>query len=351
MAPPGPTIVDVARLSGVSIATVSNLINGRTGRMRPETRERVERAIAELGFLPNRAAQKLKTGQSQMLGLLVPSMSNPSYAELAREIEEVAQARYNQRLIVANTYRDASRERPLLEDLLSHGVRGAIIISSLAEAGHFDALIQRGLIAVSYDSHARPGVRTGMDHVSVDNAAAAALAVNHLVEQGHRSLAFLVPAGRTFSRAAKLDGFRQAAGTAGVQAAVIERSSPSAFGDAELADLGQSLAAEVLEHPARPTGLVAVNDMMAIGLLAGLHRRGVSVPGDLSVVGMDALPLTGHTIPALTSVRSPLPEMARLMVDRIMRRMEDASLPPEQFSFPPSLVLRDSVAPLVTAGA
>jgi DNA-binding LacI/PurR family transcriptional regulator len=334
--------VDVARRAGVSIATVSNLLNGRDARMGAETRARVERAIAALGYQPNRAARLLRTGRAGMIGLLVPSISNGSYAALAHEVEAVAQA-HDHRLIVSNTYRDPALERSLLDDLLSHGVRGVIVISA---SGLQDAaeLAERGLVAVEYDSRAWPGEPPVMDHVSVDHAAAAALAVEHLATQGHRSMAFLSPAGRTLSRAAKIAGFRKAAHNAGVRATVLEGQGASAFGDSELAEIGEALSARIVAHPDRPTGLVAVNDMMAIGLLAGLRKAGWSCPEDVSVIGMDALPLTAYTLPALTSIRSPQAEMAALMVERIARRIADPALPAEEFLFSPSLVDRASAA-------
>ncbi|MFC7739356.1 LacI family DNA-binding transcriptional regulator [Roseomonas sp. GCM10028921] len=338
----GPTLVDVARRAGVSIATVSNLLNGRASRMRAETRLRVEGAIVALGYQPNRAARLLRTGQAQMIGLLVPSISNGSYAALAREIEIAAREAHDHRLIVSYTYRNPELERSLLDDLLSHGVRGAIVVSA---SGLQDAagLAGRGLVAVGYDNHAEAGMPLVIDHVSVDHAAAAALAVEHLTANGHRSLAFLSPAGRTLSRAAKIQGLQEAARRAGARAAVLEGQGSSAFGDNELAEIGEALAAWVVAHPDHPTGLVTVNDMVAIGLLAGLQKARLCCPEEFSVIGMDALPLTAYTSPALTSVSSPLKEMARLMVERIAQRTADPALSAGEFVLSPSLVVRASV--------
>jgi len=131
---------------------------------------------------------------------------------------------------------------------------------------------------------------------------------------------------------------------------VLEGQGASAYGDDELAGIGDALAARVLSHPDRPTGLVAVNDMLAIGLLAGLRRAGRCCPGDVSVVGMDALPLTAHTLPALTSVESPLRAMARRMVERIAQRMADPDLPGDEFLFRPGLVVRASVTAAPAGG-
>lgn len=339
------TINDVARLAGVSISTVSNVLNGRTDRMSRETLQRVEQAVRELNFQPNRTARQLKTGRVQLLGLLVPSMGNPSYGLLAREIEGESWRRHGYRVIVANTYRKPEHERAFIDDLWSQGVRGVIVISSLADESHFEAPIQRGMVAVSYDSHARRDREPILDYVSADNAAGASLAVEYLVSQGHRRIAFVTPSTWTFSRAEKRDGFMAAVQKAGIKGVVIEGSTGSSYVDEEMAELGQSLAAPLARHPEQPTAAVAINDMMAIGLTAGLREQGLSVPQDISVVGMDGIPLGAYTAPRLTTIKLPTPELARTMVDRIMLRLAEPQTPPGEFRFSSSLLVRDSVAP------
>ena len=118
------TIADVAQHAGVSVSTVSNLLNGRTDRMRADTSQRIEAAIRALGYRPNRAAQQLKTGHTPMLGLLVPSIANPMYGYIAREIETSAQERHGHRVLLGNTYRNKDKETGFFDDLLDHGVRG-----------------------------------------------------------------------------------------------------------------------------------------------------------------------------------------------------------------------------------
>lgn len=339
------TITDVARLAGVSASTVSNVLNGRVDRMSKETLGRVQQAVAELGFRPNRTARQLKTGQIAMLGLLVPSMGNPSYGLLAREIEIVARERHGYRVIVANTYREPQQERAFLDDMWSQGVRGVIVISSLADEAHFEEPVSRGLVAVSYDSHARRDRQPILDYVSADNAAGASLAVQHLVSQGHRTIAFLTPSGWTFSRAEKREGFMAAVQQAGIKGVVIAGSTASHYADEEMAELGQSLATPLVQHTDRPTAAVAINDMMAIGLMAGLREQGLRLPHDMSVVGMDGIPLGAYMAPPLTTIRLPLPDLAGTMVDRIMLRLKQPSTVPDEFRFASTLLERGSVAP------
>ena len=340
------TIQDVARQAGVSTSTVSNVLNGRTDRMGSQTLERVKKAILALNYRPNRAAQQLKTGNNPMLGLLVPSIANPMYGYIAREIETVAQEKYGHRVMLGNTYRSKEIETGFFDDLLSHGVRGVIMISSQLDEQHLDLGVQRGLVAVSYDRPATPGASPALDHVTVDNAAAARMATEHLISRGHRRLAFATAAGQTMSRREKVRGFLAAAQAAGLadSAHVIEGSMQAGYGDSEMADVGRMLAARIAADSRRPTGIVAVNDMMAFGLMAGLRDAGLSVPADVSLVGIDGLFLSALMNPGLTTVRLPVPQMALKLVERVIGRMADPGIKPGEFIFQPDLVERDSVA-------
>ncbi len=344
-------IADVAREAGVSVSTISNVLNGRVDRMRGETLQRVQAAITALDFRPSRAARQLKTGQTPMLGLLVPSIANPMYGYIAREIETAAQERHGHRVLLGNTYRNRDKETGFFDDLLAHGVRGVIVISSLVDEQHFESAVARGLVMVSYDRRATPGAASAIDHVSVDNFEAAHLATRHLIAKGHHRLAFVTASGQTMSRGEKIKGFLAAAESAGLgeRARVIDGSTSSEYGDSEMADVGRLLAARIAQQRQRPTGIVAVNDLLAFGLLAGFRDAGLAVPADVSVVGMDGLFLSSLTSPGLTTVRLPVPEMAQTIVERVIGRLADRSIAPAEFLFKPALVERASVAAPPTA--
>lgn len=337
---------DVARRAGVSVSTVSSVINGRTEKMGSENLRRVQAAIAELGYKPNRAARLLKTGQTPLIGLLVPSISNPIYGSLAREVEVVAQEEYAYRVLVGNTYRDPQKEMSFLDDLISHGIRGVIIVSPLLEQGHFEESIKRGLIAVSYDRRSLPGMPLEVDYVSMDNAEAARIAAKHLIENGHQRLAFVTAAGKTVSRIDKIEGFLTATAHLPQKSEIIEGKSATGYGDAELAELGRTLARQIAARQTRPTGIVAMNDMIAMGLILGFQAEGLRVPEDISVVGIDDMFLSAVIVPGITSVRLPLQEMAKTMVSRIVYRLNNPEVKTEEFSFLPRLVVRGSVADL-----
>ena len=347
-----PTIQDVARHAEVSVSTVSNVLNGRTDRMRAETLARVETSIRELQFRPSKLAQQLKTGQTPLIGLLVPSMTNPMYGYIAREIETAAHELCGHRLLIGSTYRDPAKESAFFEDLLSHGVRRVIVISSLADERHFESAVERGMAVVSYDRGATPGRRSKVAHVMPDNHAAARLATEHLIAKGHRRLAFATVAGVTMSRRAKIDGFCAAAQAAGLQsqAEVLDGGALNEYGDGVIAEVGRATALQIAARVQRPTGIVALNDLMALGLMAGLREAGLRVPEDVSVIGIDGHFLSALSNPVLSTVLLPIPEMTRAIVERVMNADPDSSTDARKKVFAPTrLIEGGSVAQMAGA--
>jgi DNA-binding LacI/PurR family transcriptional regulator len=315
--------------------------------MREETLARVEAAMEALKYRPSTLARQLKTGQTPLIGLLVPSIANPMYGYIAREIETFAQEKYGHRVLIGNTYRDQQKEATFFDDLLAHGVRRVIVISSLADESHLTQAVQRGMVVVSYDRRATPGEQTQVNHVAPDNFAAARLATRHLIAHGHRHLAFVTLAGMTVSRSDKIDGFYAAAAEAGLREAarVIEGGPSNEYGDSVIGEVGHQLARRIVEEAHRPTGIVAVNDLMALGLMSGLRETGLSVPADVSIVGLDGLFLSAISNPRLTTVQLPVTEMARAMVERAMTRAGPPDADTEDMVFNTTLLIeRESVA-------
>jgi len=315
--------------------------------MRRETFLRIQEAIDKLGYRPNQIARHLKTGHIPVLGLLVPSTSNPSFSHLAVAIEEVAQRRHNYRVLVCNTYRDQQLEAKMLDDLIGLGIRTVIVISSLSDERHIESAIDKGMSVVSYDLGIDPSKPSTHDHVLPDNRMAGRLAAEHLIAHGHQHLAFVRPKGETISRREKVQGFLTAVSAAGeeLSAQVIEIDVGTRFGDNELAKVGFEAAQQIAGSPRRPTGVVTVNDMTAIGLMAGLRHRGFSLPEDMSIVGMDNISVTEYVWPPLTTVATPVREVAETMVEQAMARLQEPDRPPQEFIFPPRLIERQSVSP------
>ncbi|WP_418320658.1 LacI family DNA-binding transcriptional regulator [Piscinibacter sakaiensis] len=334
------TIEDVASLAGVSTSTVSNVLNKRESRMRADTLERVRRAIAELGFRPNQSARRLKTGHMPMLGLLVPSIANPFFGALVRWTEEAATAR-GYGVLLCNTQRSPQRELEYARAFMAQGVRCVIIGAPLQAQQYLAPLIENGLAAVGFDRSAVPG-RMQMDHVSLDNRRAGELAAEHLLSLGHRSIAYVSAPVDSSNRLQRLEGARQACARHGVVLQAHIDEGTDAHAELELAELGRVAARTLTSGARRATGFVAMNDTVAIGVMAGLRDAGLRVPDDVSVVGIDDLFVGHYVSPGLTTVRQPMKAMAAAAVDRVLARLKRPDDPAHEQIFLPEMVVRES---------
>lgn len=338
----------MARLAGVSPSTVSNVLNGRTGRTRPETRERVRDAVRQLGYTPNQLARQFRTGQVTALGLVVPSVANPFWGFVARSVEQAA-LEHGYQVFLCNAERDPDRELEYAQTLVETGVRGMIFGSSPLSFDHLTPLADRGLQVVAFDRAARDQHDFVVDSVGIDNILAARLAISHLTGLGHRRIGFLSGPIRTVSRRDRLAGYQQALTDAGIKPddeLIWEGASVSQFGDAEGTDLGRTGAHHLLSKPDRPTALFTINDMYALGAYAGARDLGFEVPRHVSIIGIDDLPLLAEVaIPPLTTVRQPLHEMMRTATTHLIDRLKGTrTSAPTHITATPELIVRSSTA-------
>ncbi len=343
------TITEVARLAEVSPSTVSNLLNGRSKKMRPSTKQRIQNAIDELGYTPNQAARQLKTGHSPIIGLIVPSVANPFYGFFARHVEAIA-LQSNYQVLLGNSDRDPERERRYVEELWGYGVRGLIFGSSLVQFSHLDDFIARGLHVVAFDRSTLDSDSVKVDSVGVDNVMVSRLAIRHLVAQGHTRIGFLSGPIRTVSRMDRLAGYHAAMAEVGIpiDPDLIWAAAPNgnSFGDNEAVELGQQGTHELLSRSAPPTAIFAINDMFAFGAYAGARDLGLSIPGDLSVVGVDDIALTKIVQPPLTTIRQPINQIAHVAVERLVGRLQETySGPQGHQTIRPQLIVRASTGP------
>lgn len=343
-------IRDVAKHAGVSVSTVSNVLNGRIDQMRKETLKRIEESIKVLKYHPNKLAQQLKTGHVKMLGILVPSIMNPNFAALVNNIESIAKEKYGYQVLLANTSRQDKQEKLFLNDLLSFGVKGVIVVSSSIEKKHFINAINKGMVMVNYDGltseEPHNNKKILIDSISMDNFQAGKLAADFLLQQGCKNIVFATIKGNITSRNNKILGFLDSLKSAGLSTKnrIIEGTAQFAYGDSELAEIGKLLANEIIKNnKALPDGIVAINDMLAIGIISELTRLGVKIPQDISVIGIDNMFLDTVFSPSLTSIASPLSDMATLMVDRLIAMLNGDKIEPREFLFKPYLVKRESV--------
>lgn len=345
------TIRQVAAEAGVSPSTVSNLITGRSNRMLPATRERVNAAIAKLGYRPNPAARALRTGRTQTVGLIVPSVANPFWGAFAHELEHAALAvGYN--VLLCNSERDPKRERRYVEELWYAGVRGMVLCTSLPSLTHLAPIIERGLRLVTVDRPIQPHDPASVVSVSINNNVGGYLAAAHLTALGHRQLTFVSGSLHSLNRTARYRGFCGALQSAGLdfeQMVVWPGQDKIPFDVAESAEVGRRAAHDLFSTGDRPTGVVAVNDMTALGVCRGLRDLGLRVGHDVSVVGFDDILLADLCDPPLTTVHQPIAQLAQLAMDEVVAADgSDAEEPGRSVLLRPELVVRNSTAPPLT---
>jgi DNA-binding LacI/PurR family transcriptional regulator len=344
----GVTIYQVAQEAGVSPSTVSNLLNGRHGKMLPETRQRVEAAMKRLGYRPNRAARQLRTGRIQVIGLIVPSVANPFWGTFARHLEAAALAE-GFHVLLCNSERDPEREQGYAEELRADGIGGIVLCSSLPSLDHVRGIVEGGLGMVAFDRTAQPGDPDQVVNISTDNVFGTRLSTGHLLALGHERLAFVSGSIGSVNRTERYRGFREAVEAAGLPDEAVTVWSGAAtddFDDRDAADMGRAAIAELLALPDPPTGIVTINDMCALGICAGIRDAGRTVGSDVSVVGFDDIMMAQLATPALTTVRQPLAAMADATFAQLRAQMEDGGTPTgRSVLHQPELVVRASTGP------
>ncbi|WP_328468684.1 LacI family transcriptional regulator [Actinoplanes sp. NBC_00393] len=322
-------IEDVAAHAGVSVGTVSNVLN-RPEAVAVKTRDRVLAAITELGYLPNEAARSLAAGRSRTIGLIVPDVTNPFFADVARGAEQVADER-DVVVMLYNSGESVEREEGYFGRLETQRVQGVLVSPVHQAGGAIDDLVRRGTPVTLLD---RGTGRHGLCCVSVDDHTGGGLAVRHLVEQGYRRLAYVGGPLSMPQAAARLAGARQAAEAAGATIEVIETRTVSV---AE----GRAAAAEIAGRSAQ--AVFCANDLLALGLLQAVTRLGLRVPDDLAIVGYDDIEYAAAAAVPLTSVRQPRAELGRVAAELLFEEIDSPGQHRHrQVVFQPDLVVRQS---------
>ena len=333
-----PTLIDVAKHANVSKSTVSLVLNN-TGRISPQTVARVWEAIEELNYVPSRSARALQSGRSQLLGLIVSDITNPYFSELARTVSmAVNQSQYD--LITFDTDYNANLQTSYLEHLRSFHIDGLFVFTTERDANIISQLEQANIPAVLLN-WGMTGKNVG--EIAVEYISGIETLLDHLIELGHRQLAFVQGPSNFYSAEERVNAFRTVvAQRQDVLAEPLYLKSDFRLG----ANPDIAVVDQILEIPKedRPTAVIASNDLMAISLLRALFSRGVNVPSEISVVGMDDILLTNYTTPSLTSLRLPRRQMglqAFDMLQRLMKKETDHSQ--ERISVTMRLILRESI--------
>ena len=332
------TIYDVAKAAGVSIATVSHVLND-TRFVSEETRTKVLAAIQQLNYRPNSLARAMVRQETRTIGLIVPDNTNPFFAEMARGIENHGfAAGYS--VLLCNSDRSAAKELAYLDMLISKRVDGVIYMTSDTVKEHLQPLQEQHIPVVTFDRQ-----YDNTDTILLDNFQGGYDATEHLIGLGHTRIACI---------SGPDSGTRSNDRVLGYQAALTDAGLPV---DPTLIlpsdwtfQSGHEQAQTLLDMAAPPTAIFACNDTIAIGAIAAVLECGLTVPGDLSIVGYDNITLSAFSVPPLTTMATPMlsigQRLCQLLLDRINGQLPP---PPQVFSAGSQLLLRASTAPMRTA--
>ncbi|MCH1867743.1 LacI family DNA-binding transcriptional regulator [Nocardioides sp. CFH 31398] len=333
---PEAQVRDVARLAGVSPATVSNAMN-HPDKVSPATRDRVHAAIAELGFVRNSAAHQLRRGTNRAVGMVVLDVANPFFTDVARGVEEGLAAE-GRPLILGNSGQDAARETAYLDLFEEQRVSGLLVTPVGDTLPRLRRLRDRGTSVVLVDR--RVGVRE-FSSVTVDDRRGGRLATEHLLALGRTSVAFVGGPPRLNQVRHRLEAARAAVDAHGsgsvryVETASMDAAAGRAGAERLLA----------LDAPERPDAIFAGNDLVALGVLQALTRARVAVPDDIAIIGFDDIDFAASAAIPLTSVRQPAAEMGRTAATRLLEIIEDPSTSSVVHTvLEPELVVRESTA-------
>lgn len=329
------TMQDVAEKAGVSTTTVSHVIN-ETRYVSPEVTERVRSVMDDLNYQPDVIARSLRRRETMTIGLIIPTTTIPFFAAVAHSIEKAASAAgYN--VILCHSKWDLSRDLQHLENLQARRVDGLVCISAEMEAEHITPVVEAGTPVVMFERKI-PG--SSLDAVGIDNFKGAYMAVEHLLELGHRRIGFIQGLETSTLSSERLDASRQALKDWGIERdPALEQ--PGDF----LEQAGCDGARELLKLDEPPTAIFAFNDMMAIGALQVLHEYGIRVPRDMAVVGFDGISLTKYMSPPLTTIAQPVDELGQRAVSMLLDRIKgDVPDGPRFMKSQPKLVVRASSA-------
>lgn len=330
-----PTLEDVARLAGVSTATVSRCLNN-SGVVRQATRARIETAVTTLGYTPHFGGRALASNRTGTIGVVIPTMENAIFAHGIQAMEE-ALSEQNVTLLVATSGYSAEREMRKIRALVARGVDGLALIGFERPAGAYDFLAARSVPFVLLWNHVAD---SPWPCIGFDNRAAAAGMAGRVMDFGHRRIAMIA--------GLQKDNDRAAARVAGVRGALAARGlelGPEALIECRYSfDEGEAAAVRLLSAPTPPTALICGNDVLAAGALRGVRGLGLRAPQDVSVVGFDDIELASAVDPQLTTVRAPHRRMGRAAA-RMLLALATGGAPERLLCFDTEIMSRASLGP------
>ena len=329
------TIRDLAEAAGVSVTTVSQILNGKGERFSIETRQRVHQLQEDLGYVPDFNARNLIMKSAQTIGVLVPNLGNPFFSMFIRGVQQTSRERHFIPLIFGANH-DEQLESYYLQELIKRAVDGLIIASASITGEAIDNILKKnGIPYLLIDQNGGPSV----DRIRVDDEQGGQLAARHLLTLGHQRIVVVMPEHPTQNLRIRLAGFK---------AQLVDQQIPladSAVITSPMTKLGgyQETAAVLAQHP---TAVFAINDETALGLMRGLHEQGVRVPDDISVLGYDDIDLDEYVVPKLTTIHQPVVTMGQQAPELLINRVQNQRQPAQKVDLPVVLKQRESTGPV-----
>ncbi len=330
---------DVARYTGVSTATVSRVLNSPE-KVSVPTRAKVNAAIAELGYKPNRVARRLsgRRDAARMISLIIPDIQNPFYSFVARGVEDVAN-RHNCTLILGNADGNAAKEETYLNVVRAESVDG--IIAPPIDQGKDSIvvrLVQEGIPVVSIDG---PLHHVEVDSVYVDNTKGTTEAVQHLIQLGHRRIAILCGPLNYLGFQERFEGYKQA-----LEANRIPLVKHYLKFGQSSQEIGRILAEELLALETPPTAIFACDNLFTTGAMEAMYTLGLNIPDQVSIIGFDDIPVMRSYTPPLTAVRQSAYTLGETAATLLFRRIEQPGRDSERVILEPELIVRGSCGPV-----
>jgi DNA-binding LacI/PurR family transcriptional regulator len=327
------TIYDIAKAVGVAKSTVANALSGK-GTVSEATRQRILQCAQEMGYRPNVVARSLYSHKTFTLALILPTIANPFYPEIAEAVEQIARE-HEYQILLCNTHRDFAVGRQQMERMVSRWVDGYIIMGSSMDIADITTYFQRKLPIALCDWQENESP-LDIPQVSVNFYRAGQLAAQHLLDLGHRNVAVIVDEPQQTLR---LEGFRSVLHTAGL-------SLPQ-----EMIQQGQSTiesgivaTQRLLAGPVRPTAIFTTNDWMALGAIEAIITEGLQVPQDISVIGLDDITVAAHLRPPLTTIAIPKLQLAKEATCLLLNQINEEHEATPSRLIEPYLVIRKSTA-------
>ena len=329
------SVRDVARKAGVSVGTVSNVLNS-PDKVADKTVLKVQQAISALGFVRNDAARQLRAGKSRSIGLLVLDVRNPFFTDVARGAEEAA-AEHQMSILLANSDENHDREKQLLSLFEEQRVAGVLVSPVSSDIADLSRARDRGTPIVLVDRQSKD---KSLSSVAVDDVAGGFMAVSHLIETGRKRIMFAGGPMSIQQIADRLKGSKKACNSqVSVSLEILETKNLTVLE-------GRAVAKEILSRPVskRPDAVFAANDLLAIGIMQVLVvAKSVSIPEDIALVGYDDISFASSALISLTSVRQPSALIGAQAIELLIEETEDPRNPiRRQVVFQPELVIRDS---------